>query len=94
MPLWLRRVLWGVAALLIVLVAAALWLVTTFDANRYKGVAIDWVKTHRNRTLTIDGPIELSVFPRLRAGSRSSLFRGSQSRIWKSRTPGILTRKN
>ncbi|TMH33915.1 MAG: AsmA family protein, partial [Betaproteobacteria bacterium] len=65
MPLWLRRVLWGVAALLIVLVAAALWLVTTFDANRYKGVAIDWVKTHRNRTLTIDGPIELSVFPRL-----------------------------
>ena len=55
MPLWLRRVLWGVAALLIVLVAAALWLVTTFDANRYKGVAIDWVKTHRNRTLTIDG---------------------------------------
>src|SRR5439155_1127850 len=41
MPLWLRRVLWGVSALLIVLVAAALWLVTTFDANRYKGVAID-----------------------------------------------------
>jgi len=65
MPLWLRRVLWGGAGLLIVLVALAIWLVATFDANRYKGVAIDWVKTNRQRTLAIDGPIELSVFPRL-----------------------------
>ena len=65
MPVWLRRTLLGLAGLLIVLVAAAAWFVATFDANKYKGVAIDWMKTHRNRTLAIAGPVELSVFPRL-----------------------------
>lgn len=65
MSVWIRRI--GIALLVIVLLlaAAAIWLVSTFDANRYKGVAIDWMKTHRNRTLVIDGPVELSVFPRL-----------------------------
>lgn len=65
MPVWLRRALIGLAGLLIVLVAAAAWFVATFDANKYKGVAIDWMKTNRNRTLAIAGPVELSVFPRL-----------------------------
>ncbi|HEY2928859.1 AsmA family protein [Piscinibacter sp.] len=65
MPVWLRRGLWGVGALLLVLVLVAGYLVSTFDANRYKSVAIDWMKVHRNRSLVIDGPIELSVFPRL-----------------------------
>lgn len=65
MPVWLRRTLIGLAGLLIGLIAAAAWFVASFDANRYKGVAIDWMKSHRNRTLAIDGPIELSVFPRL-----------------------------
>lgn len=62
---WIRRIGIALAALLLVLAAAAVWLVTAFDANRYKGVAIDWMKANRNRTLVIDGPIELSVFPRL-----------------------------
>ncbi|HJV96711.1 MAG TPA: AsmA family protein, partial [Albitalea sp.] len=65
MPVWLRRSLFALLGLLVVLIAAATWLVMTFDANRYKGVAIDWMKTHRDRTLVIAGPIELSVFPRL-----------------------------
>jgi AsmA protein len=65
MPVWLRRALIGLAGLLIVLAAAAAWFVASFDANKYKGVAIDWMKTNRNRTLVIAGPVELSVFPRL-----------------------------
>lgn len=65
MPLWLRRVLIALAVVLVVLVAGAAWFIATFDANKFKGVAIDWMKTERNRTLVIDGPIELSVFPRL-----------------------------
>jgi AsmA protein len=65
MPPWIRRTLIALAAVLLVLVAAAVWLVTSFDPNRYKGTAIDWMKANRNRTLAIDGPIELSVFPRL-----------------------------
>ncbi|MBX3607539.1 MAG: AsmA family protein [Piscinibacter sp.] len=62
---WIRRTLIALAAVLLVLVALAVWLVSSFDPNRYKGVAVDWMKTHRQRTLVIGGPIELSVFPRL-----------------------------
>lgn len=65
MPPWIRRSLIGLAAVLLLLVAGAVLLVATFDANRYKGIAIDWMKANRNRTLAIDGPVELSVFPRL-----------------------------
>mgnify|MGYP000284676347 CR=1 FL=1 len=48
-----------------VLAAVLTWLVMGFDANRYKGIAIEWMQTHHNRTLTINGPIGLSLFPRL-----------------------------
>jgi AsmA protein len=51
--------------LLLVLAAVLTWLVMGFDANRYKGVAIEWMQAHHNRTLTINGPIGLSLFPRL-----------------------------
>ena len=63
--LLLRRLAIALGVLALLLVIAAVVLVTTFDANRYKGLAIDWMKTERQRTLAIDGPIELSVFPRL-----------------------------
>src|SRR5262252_3392868 len=63
--LWIRRIAIALGALIVLLVIAAAVLVATFDANRYKGLAIDWMKTERQRTLVIDGPIELSVFPRL-----------------------------
>ena len=62
---WIRRTGLVLGVLLVILIAGAVWLATGFDANRYKGVAIDWMKANRNRTLVIDGPIELSVFPRL-----------------------------
>jgi len=62
---WIRRAALALGALLLLLVVAAGALVATFDANRYKDLAIDWMKTERQRTLAIDGPIELSVFPRL-----------------------------
>lgn len=62
---WVRKLLIALAALLVLLVGACAWLVSTFDANAYKGLATDWVKTHRDRTLVIGGPVKLSVFPRL-----------------------------
>ncbi|HEU4460755.1 MAG TPA: AsmA family protein [Methylibium sp.] len=65
MPLWLRRLLIALAVLVVLFAAAATYLAATFDANRYKGTLIDWVREHRQRTLKIDGPISLSVFPRL-----------------------------
>ncbi|MEQ1806266.1 MAG: AsmA family protein [Burkholderiaceae bacterium] len=65
MPVWIRRVLIAVAALIAVLVALAVWLLMTFNPDQYKSLAVDWMKTHLNRTLAIEGPIKLSVFPRL-----------------------------
>ena len=63
---WLRNSLIGVGALIVLLVIGAAVLIATFDANRFKGLAIDYMKNERQRTLVIDGPIELSVFPRWR----------------------------
>ncbi|MDH5540642.1 MAG: AsmA family protein, partial [Rhizobacter sp.] len=62
---WIRRIAIAIGVVLLLLVAAAAVLIATFDANRYKSLAVDWMKTERQRTLAIDGPIELSVFPRL-----------------------------
>lgn len=62
---WIRRTAMVVGALLLLLALAAAVLVATFDANRYKTLAVDWMKAERQRTLAIDGPIELSLFPRL-----------------------------
>ena len=60
-----RRIAIAVAVVFVLLAIAVAILVVSFDANRYKGLAIDWMKTERNRTLVIDGPIELTVLPRL-----------------------------
>ena len=65
MPVWIRRTAITLAVVLLVLAAAAAWLVAGFNPGDHKNVAIEWMKTHRNRTLEIDGPIRLSVFPRL-----------------------------
>jgi AsmA protein len=62
---WIRRLAIAVGAIVLMLVVAAAGLVATFDANRYKALAIEWMKTEHQRTLEIDGPIKLSFFPRL-----------------------------
>lgn len=64
-PSWIRRSAIAVGVLLLVLAIGAAALIATFDANRYKSLAIDWMKTERQRVLVLDGPVELSVFPRL-----------------------------
>ncbi len=62
---WMRRLLIGAGVFVLLIAAALTYLVATFDPNAYKGQAVDWMKTHRDRTLAINGPIKLSVFPRL-----------------------------
>ncbi|HET9205291.1 MAG TPA: AsmA family protein, partial [Burkholderiaceae bacterium] len=62
---WIRRTVIGLGVVLALLVIGAAVLIYSFDANRFKGLAIDYMKNERQRTLVIDGPIELSVFPRL-----------------------------
>jgi AsmA protein len=65
MPAWLRRTLIALAVLAALLAAGAAWLIASFDPNRYKGLLIDWMRENRQRTLAIDGPIGLDLFPRL-----------------------------
>lgn len=65
MPVWLRRLLIVTGLVLALLVAAAAWFVASFDATRYKGLLIERVRTQYGRTLAIDGPIGLALFPRL-----------------------------
>lgn len=62
---WMRKLLIGAGVFVLLIAAVLTYLVATFDPNAYKGLAIDWMKTHRQRTLAIDGPIKLAVFPRL-----------------------------
>ncbi|MCM5680827.1 AsmA family protein [Schlegelella sp. S2-27] len=62
---WIRTAAIAFGAVLLLLAAAAAYLVATFDANRYKGTLIEWTREHKQRTLAIDGPVSLSVFPRL-----------------------------
>ncbi|MDQ2779793.1 MAG: AsmA family protein [Pseudomonadota bacterium] len=62
---WLRRTLFAVGGLFLLLVIAAGVLIATFDANRYKVLAVDWMRDTHQRTLVIAGPVELKVFPRL-----------------------------
>lgn len=70
MPAWLRRTLIVLAVLAALLAAGAAWLIASFDPNRYKGLLIDWMRENRQRTLAIDGPIGLDLFPRLQVTLR------------------------
>lgn len=65
MNLWIKRALLALGALLLLAALLAVYFVATFDATQYKSIAIDWMKTERQRTLAIDGPVDLSVLPRL-----------------------------
>ena len=61
-----RRILIGVALLLIALVALAVFFVATFDANSHKARIASLVKDKIGRELSIPGDIKLKLFPRIR----------------------------
>jgi AsmA protein len=62
---WIKRTALALGVLVLLLAAAAAVFVASFDAERYKPMAVDWMKARYQRTLAIDGPIELGLFPRL-----------------------------
>ena len=65
MKIWLKRILIGlVVAFLVALVGIAIFLLT-FDPNAYKNKLQEIVYARYERTLLIDGDIELSLFPRI-----------------------------
>ncbi|MGA0571828.1 AsmA family protein [Variovorax sp. VNK109] len=63
-----RIVLWvlfGIAGLVVLIIVAMAIFVATFDVNKYKPLAAAWAKQHYSRTLDIQGPLSLTVFPRV-----------------------------
>lgn len=58
-----KRALWIVGGLVLLLVAAVVIFVLTFDANKYKGEIAAAVNKATGRTLTIEGDIHVSLFP-------------------------------
>jgi AsmA protein len=62
---WIKRIALAVGTLVLLVAVAAAVFVASFDVNRYKPLAIDWMKANYQRSLAIDGPIELGLFPRL-----------------------------
>ncbi len=51
------------ATLLLLLVGVAVWLALSFDGERFKRAAIDWMYANHARELTFDGPITLQLWP-------------------------------
>lgn len=58
-----KIIAWVVAAMLVTVVAAAIIVPLVIDPNDYRDEISSAVKQHTGRELTIDGEIELSLFP-------------------------------
>jgi AsmA protein len=60
---WLRYSLYSLAALLLLVLVGAVWLVRSFDGERLKRVAADWMLAQHGRELAFDGPVTLQLWP-------------------------------
>lgn len=61
----LRIALFGLLAVVAIVVAATAIFVATFDANRYKPEIEQWVHDRTGRTLVIEGEISFALFPEI-----------------------------
>jgi len=64
---YLRYVLMGIAAVVLVVAGVAGYIAATFDPNAYKPQIIRLVKEKKQRTLKLDGDIKLAFWPSLGA---------------------------
>src|SRR5262245_182933 len=55
----------AVGALVVIVLAVGAYLAATFDPNAYKPMIVERVKRQTGRTLTIDGKIALTFFPKI-----------------------------
>ncbi|MDQ8033283.1 MAG: AsmA family protein [Bordetella sp.] len=65
MKTWFKRIVIGLVVLVVVAVVGLAIFLLTFDPNAYKYKLEEIVQERYQRTLTIDGEIELSLFPRI-----------------------------
>src|SRR5262245_13497072 len=58
----------AVGVLVVIVLAVSAYLAATFDPNAYKPMIVERVKRETGRTLTIDGKIALTFFPKIGVG--------------------------
>ena len=63
----LKWILWIGGGLALLAIVAVAIVAATFDANQYKPQIVDLVKQRTGRTLTMDGRIGLTFFPKIGA---------------------------
>ena len=63
MQTWWRRSLYAIAGLVLLTAGLALWLVLSFDGERFQRAAVDWMSTRHARRLVFDGPVTLQLWP-------------------------------
>ena len=77
----LKWILIGVGGVVVLFAGVLAFIAATFDPNQYKGQIADLVKEKTHRTLTIEGDIRLTLFPRVGVQlgkTRLSEFRGDK----------------
>ena len=65
MKQWIKRILISLVVVAVVAVVGVAIFLLTFDPNAYKYKLAEVIENRYDRTLSIDGPIELSLFPRI-----------------------------
>ncbi len=65
MNVWLKRIVFGLVVVVIAATVGLAIFLLTFNPNAYKDKLQSLVYAHYQRTLTIDGDISLSLFPRI-----------------------------
>ncbi len=65
MKAWLKRILIGLVVLMLFAFVGAAVFLLTFDPNAYKHKIESIVQERYNRTMVIEGDLELSLFPRI-----------------------------
>ena len=69
-----KYILIGLAVLVLVVIGAGIFFVSTFDANSYKELAVSKTKEFTGRELTLAGDIDVSFFPTLGFSLGSTQF--------------------
>jgi AsmA protein len=83
MPKALKYVLWAIAGLFLIVVVVVAYVAATFDPEKYKPDIVKLVKEKTGRTLTIDGKIGLTFFPKIGASvDRLTLSEPNASKVF------------
>ncbi|MCG6875869.1 MAG: AsmA family protein [Betaproteobacteria bacterium] len=79
----LKYVLWAIGALVLIVVVVVAYVAATFDPEKYKPEIVKLVKDKTGRTLTIDGKIGLTFFPKIGAEvDRLTLSEPNSSKVF------------